>query len=104
MKKKCPKCGCAYMQKRPSEPDTAWVCANCGDPVSFDKLKLIQTRGGLCACGCGCIAHDAHHALIPNLKRFAEYVNDPRNIALVNHDQHISRKFDNQKWRRIFYL
>ena len=71
--------------------------------MGFDKWDLFQQRGQFCACSCGKFASDAHHALIPNLKRYAEYVNDPRNIALVNHEQHISRLFDCQKWRREFY-
>ena len=69
----------------------------------FDKWTLIQQRGQFCACGCGKFASDAHHCLIPNLKRFAEHVNTPLNIALVNHAEHISRKFDCQEWRREFY-
>ena len=69
----------------------------------FDKAVLFQQRGQFCQCGCGFFAHDAHHALIPNLKRFSEYVNDERNIILVNHSEHISRKFDNQEWRKKFY-
>ena len=71
--------------------------------MAFNKWSLIQQRGQFCACGCGKFSSDAHHALIPNLKRFSEYVNDERNIALVNHAQHISRVFDCQEWRREFY-
>ena len=70
----------------------------------FDKWQLFQERGSLCACGCGQVAHDKHHCLIPNLRRFEKCVNDNRNIALVNHNEHINRKFDNQQWRRKFYL
>ena len=69
----------------------------------FDKWMLMQQRGQFCACGCGKFASDAHHALIPNLKRFAAHVNTPLNIALVSHDDHIARKFDCQHWRREFY-
>ena len=70
----------------------------------FDKWQLFRERGQFCACSCGQFASDAHHALIPNLKRYSEYVNDERNIALVNHAEHVEkRKFDNQKWRREFY-
>lgn len=36
MKNKCPKCGSGYMQKRPSAPDTDWVCAKCNEPVNFN--------------------------------------------------------------------
>jgi hypothetical protein len=63
----------------------------------FDKQTLFNQRGVWCACGCMQFAQDAHHCLIPNLKRFAEYVNDERNIALVNHAEHVGqKKFDNQ--------
>jgi predicted transposase YbfD/YdcC len=69
-----------------------------------DKWQLFQERGTLCACSCGRVATDAHHCLIPNLKRFEKYVNTPLNIALVNHGEHVEqRKFDNQHWRREFY-
>ena len=71
--------------------------------MAFDKWQLFCERGNFCACLCGCHAQDVQHALIPNLKRFDKYVNDPRNLALVNHAQHVSRKFDNQHWRREFY-
>lgn len=74
-----------------------------GGIMAFDKWQLFCERGNFCACLCGCHAQDVHHALIPNLKRFDKYVNDPRNLALVNHAQHVSRKFDNQHWRREFY-
>jgi uncharacterized protein YbcV (DUF1398 family) len=50
---------------------------------------------------CGRIATDAHHALIPNLARLD--TNDERNIILVSHECHISRKFDNKEWRRKFW-
>jgi len=69
----------------------------------FDKEVLFSERGQFCECGCNLYAHDAHHALIPNLKRFSEYVNDKRNIILVNHTEHISRKFDCHEWRVKFY-
>ncbi len=71
--------------------------------MAFDKWQLFCERGQLCACGCLKFASDAHHCLIPNLARFAKYVNTPINIALVCHSEHISRKFDNQQWRREFY-
>ena len=69
----------------------------------FDKEQLLIDRGCWCECGCGRVAEDAHHCLIPNLKRFSEYVNDERNIVLVNHTEHISRKFDCHEWRVKFY-
>jgi len=27
------------MQKRPSAPDTDWVCAKCGEPVNFNSAQ-----------------------------------------------------------------
>lgn len=69
----------------------------------FDKAKLYSERGQFCDCGCGQHSHDAHHALVPNLKRFKDFCNDERNIILVNHDEHISRKFDNHEWRVKFW-
>lgn len=47
-KKVCSKCGCSYMQKRPSAPDTDWVCAKCGEPVN---LEAAQHRMHLTAFG-----------------------------------------------------
>ena len=68
--------------------------------MAFDKSELLAERGQFCECGCGLYAHDAHHALIPNLKRFSEYVNDKRNIIVVNHHEHVAlRKFGNHEWR-----
>jgi len=68
--------------------------------VMFDKATLLSQRGQFCDCGCGQFSHDAHHALVPNLKRFAEWCNDERNIILVNHAEHVElRKFDNREWR-----
>ena len=71
--------------------------------MPYNKADLFAERGQYCDCGCGLYSHDAHHAFVPNLKRFSEYVNDPRNIILVNHDQHISRMFDNAEWRLKFW-
>lgn len=67
----------------------------------FDKYKLFLIRGNKCECGCGKQAHDAHHCFIPNLARLD--TNDERNIMLVNHDEHISRKFDNRRWKLYFW-
>lgn len=61
-----------------------------------------MNKGGLCECGCGKPGHDFHHCLIPRNKRFPE-LNCKENYALVNHDEHISRKFDNQTWRKFFW-
>jgi hypothetical protein len=56
----------------------------------------------MCECGCGQRGHDLHHALISRLKRFPE-LNDVENLVLVNHDEHIARKFDNVEWRKFFW-
>lgn len=48
------------------------------------------------------MAHDAHHALIHRMKRYP-YLDCKENIILVNHDQHILRKFDTQAWREFFW-
>jgi hypothetical protein len=69
----------------------------------IDKQQLFLERGQYCDCGCGQFAHDAHHALIHRNKRFSTWLDDPRNLILVNHDEHISRKFDNIEWRRRFW-
>mgnify|MGYP003479457653 FL=1 len=73
----------------------------------FDKQTFIHRRGYLCECGCGKLGHDAHHALIHNIKTKGRtkypQLNDPRNLALVNHAEHINRKFDNRYWREYFW-
>jgi len=71
--------------------------------MPYDKATLFSQRGQYCDCGCNQFAHDAHHFAVPNLKRFSEWANDERNIVLVNHDEHISRKFDNDEWRLKFW-
>jgi len=70
--------------------------------VTFDKESLFRERGYRCECGCGKLAQDAHHALIGRRKRFPE-LDCPENILLVNHDEHLLRKFDNIEWRRYFW-
>ncbi len=71
--------------------------------MSYNKADLLASRGQYCDCGCGDFAHDCHHFAVPNLKRFSEWVNDERNIVLVNHTQHISRMFDCDEWRLRFW-
>ena len=68
----------------------------------IDKIKLFKERGQGCECGCGKLAQDAHHALIGRRKKFPE-LDCPENIMLVNHDEHLLRKFDNLEWRRYFW-
>jgi hypothetical protein len=59
-------------------------------------------RGQVCACGCGQLAHDMHHAIFSRIKKYPE-LNDEKNLVPVNHLEHIARKFDNVKWRRFFW-
>ena len=61
--------------------------------MPYDKRELFEERGQRCECGCGKLAQDAHHALIGRRKRFPE-LDCPENILLVNHDEHLLRKFD----------
>ena len=67
-----------------------------------DHISTVEYYHGLCACGCGQMGHDVHHALIGRQKKFPE-LDAPENLVLVNHYEHIARKFDNQDWRRKFY-
>jgi len=70
--------------------------------MQCDKERLFRERGRFCECGCGQEAHDAHHALIHRMKRYPE-LDCEENIILVNHFEHIARKFDTLEWRRRFY-
>lgn len=70
--------------------------------MPYDKRDLFDERGQRCECGCNKLAQDAHHCLINRRKRFPE-LDCPENIALVNHDEHILRKFDSLEWRRYFW-
>lgn len=71
------------------------------------KLDLLNKRGRFCECGCGKEAHDLHHAFIHNIRKSGKTkwpeLNDPRNLILVNHDEHIARTFDTLFWRRRFW-
>ena len=70
--------------------------------MPFDKSELFDLRGNRCECGCGKLAHDAHHCFIGRKKRFPQ-LDCPENIVLVNHDEHILRRFDNLEWRKYFW-
>jgi hypothetical protein len=59
-------------------------------------------QNNLCACGCGQRGDDFHHAIFGRRKAFPE-LNSPLNLVLVNHFEHINRRFDNTKWRVYFY-
>jgi len=68
------------------------------------KRKVIRERGRKCFCGCGAAGEDAHHCLVPDLSRFRPWVTDERNMAIVNHDEHVAeKKFDNPEWRNKFW-
>ena len=70
--------------------------------MPYDKNKIIKERGAICECGCGRVGQDAHHALIGRRKKFPE-LDCPENIVIVNHVEHVLRKFDNIKWRIFFW-
>jgi hypothetical protein len=70
--------------------------------MPYVKSELFDMRGNHCECGCGRLAHDAHHCLIHRMKKYPE-LDCEENIALVNHDEHILRKFDTLEWRRYFW-
>lgn len=73
----------------------------------FHKQEFIESRRYFCECGCRQGGHDAHHVFIHNIKTKGKtkypQLNDPRNLVLVNHDEHISRKFDTMEWRLRFW-
>lgn len=73
----------------------------------MDKADFIRRRGYLCECGCGRRGDDAHHALIHHIKKRGKtkypQLNDQRNLILVNHAEHINRKFDTRAWRQKFW-
>jgi hypothetical protein len=69
----------------------------------IDKEAILAGRKGrMCDCGCGKPGHDLHHCFIGRRKGYP-ILDDERNIVLVNHDEHIARKFDNLEWRRKFW-
>lgn len=68
----------------------------------IDKEDILSRRGWLCDCGCGQEGHDLHHAFIGRKKGVIE-LDDERNLVLVNHAEHIARKFDNLEWRKKFW-
>ena len=70
--------------------------------MNIDKERIGGDMGWMCACGCGQRGHDLHHALFSRLKRFP-YLDADENLVLVNHDEHIARKFDNVEWRKKFW-
>lgn len=70
----------------------------------IDKAAILAKRVvHTCDCGCGKEGHDLHHAFIGRKKGYV-ILDDERNLVLVNHDEHIARKFDNQEWRKKFWI
>ena len=74
----------------------------------LNKGQLFLDRGTLCE---HCImlgveepkiAHDAHHALLRRDKR-NQALDVPENIALVNHQCHMSGDCDTPEFRRTFW-
>lgn len=68
----------------------------------IDKDVIITRRGSTCDCGCGQRAHDLHHCFIGRRKGYP-ILDDERNLVIVNHAEHISRKFDVMIWRVFFW-
>jgi hypothetical protein len=73
----------------------------------YDKADIIKRRGYLCECGCGKAGEDLHHAFIHHIRSKGKtkypQLNDKRNLIVVNHQEHITRKFDTREWRRKFW-
>jgi len=71
----------------------------------IDKAAILAKRNGWMACDCGCMhnGHDLHHAFIGRMKGYP-ILDDERNLVLVEHSEHIARKFDNKEWRYHFWL
>lgn len=70
-------------------------------PINKESI-LARRHNLLCDCGCGQEGHDLHHCFIGRKKGYPE-LDDERNLVLVNHAEHISRAFDNKKWRVKFW-
>ncbi|MFA6176339.1 MAG: hypothetical protein WC765_07155 [Phycisphaerae bacterium] len=73
---------------------------------SFEELA--ETRGYLCACGCGQPAHDRHHGLIIQITKKGKtkypILDDERNLFLVNHHEHVNcKKFNTMEWTLFFW-
>lgn len=66
------------------------------------REKMFEERGQRCECGCGEIGSDLHHVFIGRRKRFPE-LDCEENLVIVNHMQHLARKFDNKQWREYFW-
>ena len=73
----------------------------------IDKAAILAKRkdGWWKCCDCGCFknGHDLHHAFIGRKKGYP-ILDDERNLVLVNHDEHIARTFDTQRWRKRFWM
>lgn len=84
---------CPKPQRRAKKPNNPRI----------EKERILSGRASLsCDCGCGKPGHDLHHCFIGRRKGYP-VLDDERNLVLVNHDEHIARKFDNVYWRRVFW-
>jgi len=73
----------------------------------IDKVSIINERYPRdltirCECGCGAVGHDLHHAFIGRRKGYP-VLDDAKNLVLVNHWEHIGRKFEDRYWRKFFW-
>lgn len=74
----------------------------------IDKEAYLLRRYGIvsvnpyCRCGCGKDGSDLHHAFIGR-KKGCPVLDDDRNLVLVNHNEHIARKFDTRDYRIRFW-
>lgn len=65
-------------------------------------MNIFEDRGFLCECRCGQSGEDLHHALLGRRVNFPE-LDCAENLIIVNHAEHINKKFDNRKWRSKFW-
>jgi hypothetical protein len=71
--------------------------------VLYNKFGGYLSWGNpFCECGCDKAGSDLHHCFIHRMKGYP-VLDDERNLVYVNHDEHISRKFDNKEWRVYFW-
>jgi hypothetical protein len=68
----------------------------------IDKYAILIHRSRLCDCGCKQVGQDLHHCFIGRMKGYP-ILDDERNLVLVEHNEHIARKFDNLLFRVFFW-
>ncbi len=69
----------------------------------IDKAAILLHRRKICDCGCKKYGNDLHHCFIGRMKGYP-ILDDERNLVLVEHNEHVARKFDNLKWRKHFWV